>query len=418
MIGTSLRFALAVGLHLRNDDPSASRKQKENLGRIWWSLQSIESQLCALIGRPCIISNDECTVPLPRSMPEEQSRNTVSPHLRDLVGIRSTSIASSQTCSLETASRDELGTSTRYSFLQSRTTISVIMQKALSKLYLPRTSIDSWERIQKQILLLTAEMDQWVEAALPEGLGPVDSIQEPDVSRERLLLSFHYYSARLLISRPSLGRLEWRTKSQSDASAAFNQKTAGACVQAAQAITRLFPDQPDGMFIAQQSPWWCIVHYIMQAIAVFLLEMYFDGADTTENSKEISESVDKLVRWLQFMGLSNSVADHAYKVVLDIIKTSALQARTDVSDPPAENQVEPSFNNITATTNIGTQSTLSIREEQPVQAAVDLQLDQYFVPDPALHIPPVNLLQPTVTLNTHLEAETWMEYSNLSPENN
>jgi hypothetical protein len=260
------------------------------------------------------------------------------------------------------------------------------MQKALSKLYLPRTSANSWERIHKEITSLTGELDEWVTAALPEGLSPVDSVQE----HERLLLSFHYYSARLLISRPSLCPLERRIKSQSHASAAFNQKTAEACVQAAQAVTRLFPAQPDWMFICQRSPWWYIVHYMMQAIAVFLLEMSFKGTDTTQNGEELSESIEKLVRWLRFMSSRNAVAERAYNVVMDIIiKSGAPRVQIDKSEPVVEGQAIPPFNYPTATTNAGTQSATSFEEEQLAQGSGELQPDQYFMLDPALQMPSV-----------------------------
>jgi hypothetical protein len=249
--------------------------------------------------------------------------------------------------------------------------------------------VDSWERIQKEIISLTREMDEWVVAALPERLGPVDSIQEHGVQRERLLLSFHYHSARLLISRPSLCRLERRIKGQSDASAVFNQRTAEACVQAAQAVTRLFPDQPDWMFIYQQSPWWCVVHYIMQAMAVFLLEMSFEGTNTTQNSEELSESIAKLVRWLRFMSSRNTVADRAYKVVMDMIKTGVPEVRIDISDVMVEEQARPSSNYHTATTNVDTQSPTIFGEQQLIQAYGEFEPDQHFMLDPGLQMPSI-----------------------------
>jgi hypothetical protein len=390
MIGTSLRAALAVGLHLRNDDPSASPFIKESLAQLWWSLNSIESQVCALIGRPCIISNDECTVPLPQVVSEEQRSSSGPPRPRNPIGTRWMITVLSETPSSDTTNRGEVEAVMHISFQQARIKIAIIMQKALSKLYLPRTSTYSWGHIHEEITSLTGELDEWVAAALPGGLSPVDSVREHDVQHERSLLSFHYYSARLLISRPSLCRLERRVKGQSHASAAFNQKTAEVCVQAAQAITRLFPGQPDWMFICQRSPWWCIVHYMMQAIAVFLLEMSFKGTDTTPNGEELSESMEKLVRWLRFMSSRNAVAKRAYNVVMDIIiKTGAPQVQIDRSEPVVEGQTISPFNYPTATINAGTQSATSFKEEQLVQGSGESLPDQYFRLDSALKMPSI-----------------------------
>ncbi|KAF5852443.1 hypothetical protein GGP41_007844 [Bipolaris sorokiniana] len=429
MIGKSLRFALAVGLHLRNDDPSASPKHKESLVRTWWSLHSIESQLCALIGRPCIIPNNECTVPLPQVLPVEQSINNVLPRIRDPTGIRRENITLSELSRLDISTRRVLETDMHVSFLQARVKLAVIMQKALSKLYLPRASMVPWQQTQKEITSLTREIDEWVAEALPEGLGPVDFIQEHRAQCEPLLLRFHYHSARLVISRPSLCRLERRIKAQSDASATFDKNTAKTCIHAAQEITRLFPDQPDLMFIYQRSPWWCTVHYIMQAIAAFLLEMSSETG-TTQEGEELSKSIDKLVRWLWSMGPGNPVAKRAYEVVMDIIRTRVPRVRTEKSDIFAEEQARPSYSYVAATFNVDTQSTTTLEKKQPVQASGESQPGQDFMLDPALQTLPTfstpfitdfdqsNLLYTEFFLSRHpMEDYTWMGYPNLLENN-
>ncbi|KAH7111295.1 hypothetical protein B0J11DRAFT_543426 [Dendryphion nanum] len=132
MIGISLQFALAAGLHLRNDDPSTTADKKESLKRIWWSLHSIESLACALIGRPCIIPNNEYTVPLLQVFPRQYSHDVITSRSRDPIRNGSGSIGHSEKYSFK-----------RTSFLGARVTIALIMQEALSKLYPPRTPVTS-----------------------------------------------------------------------------------------------------------------------------------------------------------------------------------------------------------------------------------------------------------------------------------
>lgn len=422
MIGTSLRFALAIGLHLRNDDPFASPNKKESLVRIWWSLHSIESLLCALIGRPCIIPNDECTVPLPQVIPEEQSEHSVPSQLIGQIHRRRKSIALLRASSSDTSSRGDSDAVTSASFLGARVAIDLIMQKALSKLYSPRTSADSWERIQGNIASLISELDEWAVAAQLAGLSPANSIQESRGQRERLLLSFHYYSVKLLICRPCLCRPERRIKDQSNTSAYFNQNTAEACIQAAQAITRLFPDEPDIAFIYQQGPWWCIVHNMMQAIAVFLLEIAFGETYMVHNGGQLYEDINKLVRWLKSISISNAVAERAYKVVIDIIRAGAPRMRIDISDvlaveeagidhghssqaystssnttssphpknsfPQSESGMAP-FSDPSITANFGTQFPTTLEEQPPAHAFEESKPDQFFMLDADLKIPSV-----------------------------
>ena len=421
MIGISLRFALAVGLHLRNDDLSATPSKKEDLIRTWWSLLSIESLLCTLIGRPCVISNDQCTVPLPLGTLEGQSGDRSPIELKNPMYWKGKSTTFPRRSSLGPQSGHDSDATTRTSFLGARVTMDLIMQKALSKLYSPRTTVDSWKQIQKDIGSLSRELDEWMAGALPAELNLTNLAQPSSAPRERLLLSFQYYSAKLLVCRPCLCRLEQQVQDQSDASADFNQKTAEACIQAAQAITMLFPDEPNLTFIYQQSPWWCIVHNIMQAIAVFLLEMSFGEIHMTHPGDGNLESVKKLVRWLRLMSVSNVVAGRAYEVVADIVKTGARRFRADISSilvdqsadisqnqpfhisQPPNSSIFPwhledfslqlewemtSSNDAAATTNFDTQYPTTLLEQRSGQDFEAFQPSEYSLFEPNLQITP------------------------------
>ncbi|PVH93523.1 hypothetical protein DM02DRAFT_661868 [Periconia macrospinosa] len=316
-IGVSLRFAVTVGLHLRNDDPSASSSKKEDLVRTWWSLHSIENLLCTLVGRPCVIASDQCTVPLPHILPGELAGHNNTGSLNDLDYQDRQGGLPTRNAFFSQVATENVSQST---FLGASAAMSIITEKALSKFYSPQTSVHSWKQIQKEIDVLSKELDEWA-TALPAGLRLVHSAYESRIQREQLLLSFQYHSAKVLIYRPCLCRLEQRITGQSKASADFNQKTAEACIQAAQAITTLLPDEPDLAFVYEQSPWWCIIHNIMQAIAVFLLEMSLSQAHITHCDKSMLKSTRKLVRWLECISGSNAVARRAYEIVVDIIDT-------------------------------------------------------------------------------------------------
>jgi hypothetical protein len=313
MIGISLRFALAAGLHLRNDNPSITANKKETLVRTWWGLHCIESFLCTIIGRPCIIPNDECTVPLPKAATGEPIDDSV----RTEESMRS--------------ARGDLNTVRRSSLLDAHVAIALIIQKTLAKLYAPQLSVDSWGRIQTDITTLRNELDEWATTAQLAGSSLANSF-ETGIERTKLILSFHYYSTELLICRPCLCRTNYRNKCQSDSSVDFYQKTADICVQAAQAVTKLLPDQLNLQFIYEKTPWWCIVHVMMQAFAVLVLKMSFGKSHRTHKGEKLSGNVTKLARWLRYLSVSNDVAHRAYNVVLDIIQSSASCAGIDVVD--------------------------------------------------------------------------------------
>lgn len=262
MIGISLRFALAVGLHLRNEDPSALPDRKETLVRIWWSLHSVECLLSSITGRPCIIDNEDCTVPLPEPRPHEKKQNHHSasggtsrnPHDYNSFGISPPSSSASESF------RHAEGRLVAQPFLSEHVKISLITRKVLKNLYSARTASSSWERIQTLISSLTAELDHWAASALTSGSGNPNTNLDFNAQREQVLLSFHYHSIKIQITRPCLCRLERHIKGQSDGSANFNQKMAELCVQAALNLTMLLPDNIDPVAIYQKGPWWDITH--------------------------------------------------------------------------------------------------------------------------------------------------------------
>ena len=229
---------------------------------IWWSLHSVESLLSSITGRPCIIASEDCTVPLPEDLHEENMYNSRSPEksAHPPAHLGSSVVSPSPGSGIS----DSFGRSERHtlpiSFLDNHMRIGITTRKVLKLLYSPRTSTVSWERIQLHITTLLAELEQWSTTALPLETSSPGPSADFSSNRERLLLSLHYYSIKILITRPCLCRLERRIKDQSDRSFNFNQKMAETCVQAAQNMTSLFPHHPDPKLIYQRGPWWCIVH--------------------------------------------------------------------------------------------------------------------------------------------------------------
>jgi hypothetical protein len=65
VVGMALRFAQALSLHVRNEDPTASELKREVLVRMWWSLYTLDRQLSIITGRPSVMVDSNCSVTLP-----------------------------------------------------------------------------------------------------------------------------------------------------------------------------------------------------------------------------------------------------------------------------------------------------------------------------------------------------------------
>jgi len=70
----------------------------------------------------------------------------------------------------------------------------------------------------------------------------------------------HYWSTKILITRPCLCRTERRIQNESDASASFNVQMASICVTSARQLISLFPEEPDLDFVYVKAPWWSVIH--------------------------------------------------------------------------------------------------------------------------------------------------------------
>ncbi|CAI6339597.1 unnamed protein product [Periconia digitata] len=314
MIGIALRFALAAGLHLRNDDPSTPSAQNETMINTWWSLQVIESLLCSIIGRPCVIPDQECTVPLPRALGASPPR------------------PNSSTGRMSKSSRDGSDTVTSASFLGAWVTIALLTQEALSKLYSPRATTDSWHIIQGDITSLMRRLDRWAVNSRLAGTSTMTTPTE-ETHRNKQLLAFQYQSAKILITRPCLCRLQGYKELNEELSE-LKKGAAASCVSAALAMAQLLPDDPHNLQAAYfQIPWWSIIHNIMQAVAVLLLKMSFGPLHTVHEGQHIVTSVQKLVKWLEILKSTSQVAGRALNIVANIMHTSGARSYFNFAFP-------------------------------------------------------------------------------------
>lgn len=135
MVGISIRLAMALGLHLRNEDHTADTTKKEMLLRTWWSLHGIECLVSSITGRPPVIELEDCTVPLPRVLPGERpGKSKYSRRPSKKSNQRSPEQVSQNSGSTEAGQ-----------YFRDSVAISILTQKIMTALYAPRTAVQSWQ---------------------------------------------------------------------------------------------------------------------------------------------------------------------------------------------------------------------------------------------------------------------------------
>ncbi|KAK7177536.1 hypothetical protein PSPO01_16415 [Paraphaeosphaeria sporulosa] len=330
VVGVALRFATALGLHVRNEDPSASGAKRELLVRVWWSLYYLERQLTIITGRPSVIVDSCCSVPLPVPFSEQQ----ISENINIMDALRRSSVASAvshttrshslsepRSTSAGNADRSPLsfGVADANSgcYFKAVVQLCIISQSILTSLYSAGATIRSPGDLQQDIVQIGKRIDDWA-VELPVDFNfqaPSNNVPTSDnvTFRQRTMLAFQFCSAKILLARPFLNGLEKSDKDHKDVapSSCFIRRMAGICVDAAKMKMDLLPDQPQPHFVYEVGPWWISVHHLMQALAVFLLALSYSPTMQQDNVVLAGYCI-KIIRWLHAM--EDSQAERAHQM--------------------------------------------------------------------------------------------------------
>lgn len=109
----------------------------------------------------------------------------------------------------------------------------------------------------------------------------------------------------MLINRPCLCLMEGRIPNESPTSKEFNKTAAATCVSSARAIIHLIVDESNLSKLIRNSPWWCLVHYLMSAKAIIMLEMVYQAIHMPEDKAALFAESKMVLGWLKSVSRMN-----------------------------------------------------------------------------------------------------------------
>lgn len=345
--GIAIRHATTLGLNLRNDSKDVPETSKEIRYRVWWALCSLERILAVMTGRPTSFSETDCTAPAPLPFEEDSflGHNPHSPqHIallrresshesRQIDGATSTSPSTSCSSQLKTSPVESVSSTSLPSSQKSKqviapcnalffgyhTKLSIFTNEVLNRLYRADVMCKSWADVQSTIATLNSKIEKW-RAELPNVFDFSKKQRDQQFVRQRMSLGFFYYSVLTLINRPCLCRMERKIPDQSGKAKNFNLETAMKCVHAARNMLDLLPQEPNSVGLYTVAPWWCLVHYLMQAATVLMLELSYRSDHMPNEVEEIFDSAKKAADWLRTLSEEDEAARRAWSLCDEMLR--------------------------------------------------------------------------------------------------
>ena len=191
--------------------------------------------------------------------------------------------------------------------------LAVIVQEIVNQVYSLDCRSLVWSDVENRIGILKSRVELW-RSNLP---GAYDFTkledQDLDLLRGKLFLGFHFYSTRIMLGRPCLCRHVSRHADPAQKST-FSHEMVLIALESARLMLDLIPDSPDPVWLYQNCPFWCILHYIMQSGTVLLLELSFNCIHVPDERESILEYSRKAVLWLLAMSHHSLASRRAWEL--------------------------------------------------------------------------------------------------------
>lgn len=214
-------------------------------------------------------------------------------------------------------------------FLQL-TSLTTIAKRMTIKLYSPEALQSPWASTEFTIQSLMLDIDSWF-MNLPSAYDFTSTQTSQCPLGQRMGLAFLFYSTKIGITRPCLRRLE-ASPHEGDRTHEFCSKSAAECVESACHMLTLFPDAPDAALLHRITPWWCTLHYLMQASTVLLLELSFRAQHVPEKATMVSKAANKAIDWLSTLSKMNNASEKAWKLCDGFLRRLAPHVGIEASE--------------------------------------------------------------------------------------
>lgn len=360
MVGLAVRNAVTLGLHIRSEATRLSDLQKELQIRVWWSLFSLEILLNEITGRPCCISYRDISAPHPVNYSEEElftlDKSRTGDSLHSTTKRRHKDGKGKGKGPEIQHSREMFGLSTvvnspsvftkftTTTYFIHRTALNVLTNEVLNRLFCAAVVKIKWNEVQDIIREIDGRLQKW-KSNLPDELRfALNESEEEDGHRyQKKGLAVMYHSARMILNRPALCRMEGRIKNESSASQKFNRDAVTKCVDSARALLATIGKPADPTKLYLIPPCWEILPHLCQAVSILMLEISFCAHHIKNEAHEILQDAKDAIQWLRVLSRLSIHARQAWQMHDQALRLVAINIGGDISDMSTEAELPPGW---------------------------------------------------------------------------
>ncbi|RAK73373.1 uncharacterized protein BO72DRAFT_451743 [Aspergillus fijiensis CBS 313.89] len=320
MAGRAARCAIALGLNLRGVGLNVDATSRESRTRLWWSLFILEQLLSVMTGRTPCIEWRSFSIPAPIPFDEAQfhgpqaAKFLSDPALRERTFVFTIHTPKFQIDDRNQALQAVEPNRSLYFFYMAD--LAVISHAAVNAVYSLHSSFGLPKCASDKIIHFQGMLRDWLSSLQPcfQFSDSNGRLKLTAPCPERIALALAFYSSQIILNRPCLTRPDMKEGTQTRyPRSPFADATALVCLQSAMDLTAILPDPPNMEWLCEMTPWWAVLHYIMQAIVILLIQLCVGPVDvqrgtmteegqgsvgTAEEPEEVLERAKKCLRWL------------------------------------------------------------------------------------------------------------------------
>lgn len=348
----ALQSAITLGLNMKNSSSGISNVSKESRYRVWWCLFTLEQKLGIMTGRSTFTRDRTSTTPLPIPFDEcqmqerEAAEILENPRLRDkrINRIMTSAYlrplplnplggkeASSRSCERSNFWVKSLAPSSSLFYLYF-CDLSVLTQEIVNTVYSTDHVRTSWAHMENHVQL-RSQLDLWYDSIpVPFEFQKITGSNSEWV-HYKLALGFQFYSARIILGRPAL-YWSYTQRQKIEKEFSSSHELAVLALDSAKNMLALISDEPNAIRLYKVTPWWFVLHYLMQAVTVIMLELSLGSSRSPERRENLITLAKKSIRWFHAMSEFSIASKRAWQLCDMNLRRLASEMDFDVSDIP------------------------------------------------------------------------------------